>query len=137
MAELAYKRAANENSDETAGLKADYEAKEKAYEDFVAPLAAKAEKGKLDLGANVGPELWLDYEITRKGKTIPLRLNLNSTDAKWLAVAGFEKDEAEKIIAARDSAGFISDLRQLQRTVPGAVTRIEEAHRRFLASNQK
>jgi hypothetical protein len=111
-----------------AGRRADMEAfRQRALPAF-ALLKATTEQvaqGKLALGANLGPELWLlnsSFKIApaiwERDRTLPLTLNLNTaTEAELMTLPGVDLATAQRIVAERRARGFFKSLDELHAAV--------------------
>jgi hypothetical protein len=77
--------------------------------------------GKLALGANLGPELWLlnsSFKIApaiwERDRTLPLTLNLNTaTEAELMTLPGVDLATARRIVAERRARGFFKSLDEM------------------------
>jgi hypothetical protein len=94
-----------------------------AYEKSLASLTANVLSGGLDLGAVLGPEIWVQNKASLIRTTLwidenkkPLRINLN-TCTVWdlMTFPAITADKARRIIAARDKTGFFGSLEDAQR----------------------
>jgi hypothetical protein len=107
-----------------AGRRADMEAfRQRALPAF-ALLKATTEQvtqGKLALGANLGPELWvlnsgfkIAPAIWERDRTLPLTINLNTaTEAELMTLPGVDLTTARRILAERRARGFFRSLDEL------------------------
>jgi DNA uptake protein ComE-like DNA-binding protein len=108
-----------------AGRRADMEAfRQRALPAF-ALLKATTEQvaqGKLALGANLGPELWLlnsSFKIApavwERDRTLPLAINLNTaTEAELMTLPGVDLAIARRMVAERRARGFFRSLDELR-----------------------
>jgi hypothetical protein len=108
-----------------AGRRGDMEAfRQRALPAF-ALLKATTEQvahGKLALGANLGPELWVlnsGFKIApavwERDRTLPLTLNLNTaTEAELMTLPGVDLATAQRLVAERRTRGFFKSLDELR-----------------------
>jgi len=108
-----------------AGRRADMEAfRQRALPAF-ALLKATTEhvaQGKLALGANLGPELWVvnsGFKIApavwERDRTLPLTLNLNTaSEAELMTLPGVDLATARRMVAERRARGFFKSLDELR-----------------------
>jgi len=93
--------------------------------------------GKLALGANLGPELWVlnpSFKIApaiwERDRTLPLTLNLNSaTEAELMTLPGVDLAIARRMVAERRARGFFRSLDELRVAAglsPGLLKSLEE-----------
>ena len=79
-------------------------------------------QGKLGLGANLGPELWVlnsSFKIApavwEHDRTLPLTLNLNTAaEAELMTLPGVDLAIAQRVVAARRARGFFRSLEELR-----------------------
>jgi len=107
-----------------AGRKGDIEAFRQRAVPAFALLKATTEqvaRGKLALGANLGPELWvlnsgfkIAPAIWERDRTLPLTLNLNTaTEAELMTLPGVDLAIARRLVAERRGRGFFKSLDEL------------------------
>jgi len=78
-------------------------------------------QGKLGLGANLGPELWVlnsSFKIApaiwERHRTLPLTINLNSaSEAELMTLPGVDLATARRMVAERRARGFFRSLDEL------------------------
>jgi hypothetical protein len=107
-----------------AGRRGDMEAFRQRSAAAFTLLKATSEQvaqGKLALGANLGPELWVFNSSFRiapavweRERTEPLTLNLNTaTEAELMTLPGVDLGTARRIVAERRARGFFRSLDEL------------------------
>jgi hypothetical protein len=105
----------------SAGRRGDIEAFRQRSAAAFALLKATTEQvahGKLALGANLGPELWvlnsgfkIAPAIWERDRTLPLTLNLNTaTEAELMTLPGVDLATAQRLVAERRARGFFNSL---------------------------
>jgi hypothetical protein len=109
-----------------AGLIGDYDGFGPAaaeYKKALADLTVRAVAGGSDLGAAIGPEIWVENKDVPIRTVLwsdedkkPLRVNLNTCSA-WdlMTFPGVDAARARAILAVRDKAGFFGSLEEAQR----------------------
>ena len=111
-----------------AGRKGDIEAFRQQSSAAFSLLHATVDQvanGKLGLGANLGPELWVvnsRFKIApaawERDRTLPLTLNLNTaTEAELMTLPGVDLAIARRLVAERRPRGFFRSLDELGATV--------------------
>jgi hypothetical protein len=124
----------------SAGRRGDIEAFRQRSAAAFALLKATTEQvaqGKLALGANLGPELWVvnsGFKIApavwERDRTLPLTLNLNTaTEAELMTLPGVDWTTAQRLVAERRARGFfksLDELRAAARLSPGLIKSLVE-----------
>jgi len=85
--------------------------------------ANQVANGKLALGANLGPELWVlnsSFKIApavwERDRTLPLTLNLNTaSEAELMTLPGVDLPIARRVVDDRRARGFFRSLDELSR----------------------
>jgi hypothetical protein len=99
--------------------------------------ADQVAQGKLALGANLGPELWvlnpgfkIAPAIWERDRTLPLTLNLNTaSEAELMTLPGVDLAIARRIVAERRARGLFKSLNELREAAglsPGLAKSLEE-----------
>ena len=92
---------------------------------------AEVTDGKLELDANLGPELWIvnsDFKIASAmwvtDRQLPLTINLNAaTEPELMTIGGIDLATARKIVKMRNGQGFFRSLDDRQAVVSPEVMR--------------
>jgi hypothetical protein len=123
-----------------AGRRGDIEAfrqRSRAAFSLLRATADQVAQGKLALGANLGPELWVlnaGFKIApavwERDRTLPLTLNLNTaSEAELMTLPGVDLAIARRIVAERRARGFFKSLNELREAAglsPGLAKSLEE-----------
>jgi hypothetical protein len=123
-----------------AGRRGDMEAfrqRSRAAFSLLRATADQVAQGKLALGANLGPELWVlnpGFKIApavwERDRTLPLTLNLNTaTEAELMTLPGVDLAIARRIVAERRSRGLFKSLNELREAAglsPGLAKSLKE-----------
>jgi hypothetical protein len=123
-----------------AGRRGDIEAfrqRSRAAFSLLRATADQVAQGKLALGANLGPELWVlnpSFKIApaiwERDRTLPLTLNLNTaSEAELMTLPGVDLAIARRMVAERRARGFFKSLNELREAAglsPGLAKSLEE-----------